>query len=463
MPAHQFHESVLREYDIRGVIGDTLSEADAEALGKALGTMIRRDGGVSIALGRDGRLSSPLLSAAMARGLASTGLAVKDVGLGPTPMLYFSVYHLETDGGVMITGSHNPPDYNGFKMMRGKGPLFGDDIKALGMLAAAGDFETGEGSIEEVGVFDDYVARLAQDGQDIAPLTVVWDCGNGAAGEAAQELVKKLPGNHTVLFGDIDGTFPNHHPDPTVPKYLVDLQKTVAEQKADLGIAFDGDGDRIGVIDAKGQIRWGDQLMIILARDVLARRPGETIIADVKASKILFDEIAKAGGKPLMWKTGHSLVKQKMKEVAAPLAGEMSGHIFFADGYYGFDDALYAAVRLLGAVGRAEAPLDALCEALPKTEVTPEIRFDCPDDEKFAAIVAVKTWLETQSGLNISDVDGVRVTTDDGWWLLRASNTQPVLVSRAESETSDGLARLKGNLRQALAAANVTIPADVLE
>ncbi|MCR9257170.1 MAG: phosphomannomutase/phosphoglucomutase [Alphaproteobacteria bacterium] len=447
---YRFDSTILREYDVRGIVGETLSTADAEALGKAVGTMIVRDGGKQVAVGRDGRLSSPDMAAAMAKGLASTGLTVLDIGLGPTPMLYFAVYHLDTDGGVMITGSHNPPDYNGFKMMRGKAALYGADIQALGEIAAAGDFEIGDGVVRQVEVFDDYVARLAQDGRDIADLNVVWDCGNGAAGEATEALVAKLPGRHKVLFGDIDGTFPNHHPDPTVPEYLQDLMAAVAEDGADLGIAFDGDGDRIGVIDAKGNVLWGDQLMVVLARDLLARRPGETVIADVKASKVLYDEIARAGGKPLMWKTGHSLIKTKMKELKAPLAGEMSGHIFFADGYYGYDDALYAAVRLLGALSRAGMSLDAIREALPKTVATPEIRFDCPEEKKFSAVEAVRGWVNGQDDLQVSEVDGVRVTTKDGWWLLRASNTQPVLVARAEAETEFGLNNLKSMIRSAL-------------
>jgi len=455
---HRVDPTILREYDIRGIVGETLTETDVEALGRAIGTTIRRDGGTRIALGRDGRLSSPALSAAMGRGLASTGLHVLDVGLGPTPMLYFAVFHLEADGGVMITGSHNPPDYNGIKMMRGTAALYGADIRRLGEMAATGDVETGDGRVETVDLFATYVDRLARDGLAIADLAVVWDCGNGAAGAATEALVRKLPGRHTVLFGDIDGTFPNHHPDPTVPKNLRDLMAAVAKGGADLGIAFDGDGDRIGVVDGAGRVLWGDQIMVVLARDVLSRRPGETIIADVKASKVLFDEIARAGGRPLMWKTGHSLVKTKMKAVGAPLAGEMSGHIFFADGYYGFDDALYVAVRLLDALSRDGRSLAEIRDALPATMATPEIRFDCPEDRKFAAVEAVRAWLGAQDDVAVSDVDGVRVTTADGWWLLRASNTQPVLVARAEAETAAGLAALKAMLAEALDAAGIAVP-----
>ncbi|MDO9488905.1 MAG: phosphomannomutase/phosphoglucomutase, partial [Sphingomonadaceae bacterium] len=323
--SHDFHPTTLREYDIRGIIGSTLGEDDARAIGRGFGTRVRRAGGSKVSVGYDGRLSSPVLEAALVEGLRATGCDVVRIGMGPTPMLYYSVYALGCDGGIMITGSHNPPDYNGFKMMLGSAPFFGDDIRNIGELAAAGDWENGAGGVESVDIKARYVDRLLQnfDGQ---PFDIAWDNGNGAAGEILEMLAAKLPGNHQLLYTKIDGTFPNHHPDPTVEANLVDLKKAVADGGLDFGIAFDGDGDRIGAVDGKGRVVWGDQLLMILAEAVLAEVPGGTIIADVKASQSLFDHVAARGGVPLMWKTGHSLIKAKMKEVDSPLAGEMSGH-----------------------------------------------------------------------------------------------------------------------------------------
>jgi phosphomannomutase len=450
--------SILREYDIRGVVGKTLSEDDARAIGRAFGTLVRRKGGKRMQLGRDGRLSSPALENAVAEGLIAAGCEVYRIGEGPTPMLYYSVHERNADGGIQITGSHNPPEYNGFKLMLGKKAFFGEEILALGKLAASGDFEQGSGAGHEDPIFDAYIARLARDfetgGRD---LNVAWDSGNGAAGPAMAALVKKLPGRHALLNVEVDGTFPNHHPDPTVPKNLEQLQAAVANGKCDLGIAFDGDGDRIGVVDGKGRILWGDQLMAVLARGVLAALPGATIIADVKASQVLFDEIARLGGKPLMWKTGHSLVKSKMAETGAPLAGEMSGHIFFAHRYYGFDDALYAAVRLLSIVAHAKESLADMRNSLPSVVNTPELRFQCDDDRKFKVVDEVKARL-AKTGAEVNDVDGVRVKNADGWWLLRASNTQDVLVARAESTTPEGLERLKAAIADAVTKSGVTPP-----
>jgi phosphomannomutase len=457
--AHAFHPTILREYDVRGIVGQTLAPADARALGRAFGTRVARNGGTSVAVGRDGRLSSPEMEAAVVDGLSSAGLKVFRIGVGPTPMLYYAVHHLGAGGGLMVTGSHNPPDYNGFKMMLGTGPFFGADITDLGRIAAAGDFVTGQGSSETVDLAGAYVDRLLRDYDGERPLTVVWDCGNGVAGPSTEALTARLPGRHTVLFPEVDGTFPNHHPDPTEPKNLKDLIAAVAERKADLGIAFDGDGDRIGVVDDRGRVLWGDQLMVLLAEDVLSRHPGATIIADVKASQVLYDEIARMGGAPLMWRTGHSLIKTKMAETGAPLAGEMSGHIFFKDRYYGFDDALYAAVRLLGILARRPERLSDLRDRLPAVVNTPELRFPCAEDRKFAAAADVKRHLAGRTDITVSDVDGVRVSTADGWWLLRASNTQDVLVARCESKSEAGLARLKGELTAALAAVGLEPPA----
>ncbi|UUX49150.1 phosphomannomutase/phosphoglucomutase [Nisaea acidiphila] len=458
MSAHQFPPTILREYDVRGVIGETLTADDARALGRAFGTRVVRNGGTRVSVGRDGRVSSPEMEAAVIEGLMACGLKVFRLGGCATPMLYYSVYALETDGGIMITGSHNPPNYNGFKMMLGTGPFFGADIQDLGRIAAEGDYESGEGSAEEADILDGYVDRLLRDVNMGRQLRIVWDCGNGAAGPSVNQVCMRLPSNHKVLFPEVDGTFPNHHPDPTVPENLEDLVAEVAERKADLGIAFDGDGDRIGVIDDKGRVLWGDQLLTVLAEDVLKDQPGATIIADVKASQVLFDKVAEFGGKPLMWRTGHSLIKTKMAETGAPLAGEMSGHIFFKDRYYGFDDALYAAIRLIEGLSHRDEPLSAIRDALPQVMNTPEMRFQCDDTRKFAVVDEVKAWLDGKDGIEVSDADGVRVNTPDGWWLLRASNTQDVLVARCESETEDGLERLKVQLREALTAVGETSP-----
>ncbi len=456
---HDFDPTSLREYDIRGIVGKTLHPADAFAIGRTFGAIVARGGGKAVAVGYDGRLSSPDLEPPLVEGLKASGMEVLRVGCGPTPMLYFAATTLETDGAVMVTGSHNPPDYNGFKMMLGRKPFFGAQIKQIGTMAAAGDVvEETTGSDRAVDVSSDYVARLISDwdGGDRI-LNVVWDNGNGAAGEMLHRLVRSLPGKHTVLNGEIDGRFPAHHPDPTVLKNLEQLIAAVREHGADLGIAFDGDADRIGVVDDSGAMLFGDQLLVVLARDVLRTHPGGTIIADVKASQVLFDEVARAGGKPLMWKTGHSLIKAKMAEVGSPLAGEMSGHVFFADRWYGFDDALYAAVRLLGIVARMTEPLSAVREALPHVINTPELRFDCADTRKFAVIEEVAGRLRTE-GAEVADIDGVRVKTDGGWWLLRASNTQAVLVARCEATSAEGLERLKAALARQLEASGLAAP-----
>ena len=346
---HRFDPTILREYDIRGIVGKTLSSADALAIGRAYSVMLADAGGHRLAVGYDGRLTSPELEAALVDGLASEGADAVRIGRGPTPMLYYAAATLGVDGGVMVTGSHNPPDHNGFKFVFQGKPFYGAAIQKLGEIALGlGASWRARGRIDEHVVRGEYVARVARDYDGNGPLTVAWDVGNGATGEVVQELTSRLPGRHILLNETIDGTFPAHHPDPTIPENLVQLQQAVAREHCDLGIAFDGDGDRIGVIDGHGRILWGDQLMVVLARDVLARHPGAPIIADVKASQVLFDEIARMGGRPVMAATGHSLIKAKLAETGAPLAGEMSGHIFFADGYYGFDDAVYVAVRLLG-------------------------------------------------------------------------------------------------------------------
>ncbi len=452
--------TILREYDIRGIVPDTLGPEDARVIGRAFATVMRERGFQTAAVGYDGRLTSPELEAALVEGLAASGADVIRVGLGPTPMLYYAQATLPADAGLMVTGSHNPPDYNGIKLVLSGQPFFADDIRLLGERAAQGDFAEGEGAVTEKSLMDDYVARLLEDYEtgDTA-LNVAWDAGNGAAGEALRKLTGGLPGTHVLLNDDIDGTFPAHHPDPTVESNLEQLKRAVASEGCDLGIAFDGDGDRIGVIDGRGRVLWGDLLLAILARDVLAENPGATVIADVKSSRVVFDEITRLGGKPLMWKAGHSHIKKKMAETGAPLAGEMSAHIFFKDRYYGYDDALYAAVRLLTALGRSGDTLAAVLDQLPAMVNTPELRFDCPEDRKFAVVDEVRARLGREKGLTVHDIDGVRVETEDGWWLLRASNTQAVLVARCESATAGGLVKLKDQLQAQLEASGVAFPA----
>jgi len=462
--SHRFDPTVLREYDIRGVIGETLGPDDARAIGRGFATLLGRAGGKKVVVGYDGRVSSPMLEHALVEGLTASGCDVRRVGLGPTPMLYYAEASEEdVDGGIQITGSHNPANYNGFKMVFQGRPFFGDQILEIGRLAAAGDWADGAGEVETVEVMDAYIERLLAgldglDGGKLASFRIGWDAGNGAAGPTLEKLVARLPGEHYTLFTDIDGSFPNHHPDPTVPENLEDLRRLVADKKLDFGIAFDGDGDRIGAIDGEGRVIWGDQLLMIYAEDLLKRQPGATIIADVKASRALFDRVAELGGKPLMWKTGHSLIKSKMKETHAPLAGEMSGHIFFADAYYGYDDALYAAVRLIAASVRLGKSVTELRSAMPEMVNTPEMRFQVDESRKFAAIDEVKQRLQGPDAprdISVNDTDGVRVTTPDGWWLLRASNTQDVLVARAESFTQEGLDRLLGQIDAQLAASGL--------
>ncbi len=455
---HDFEPTSLREYDIRGIVGKTLHPEDAYALGRVFASMIRCNGGHVVTVGYDGRLSSPSLEEALVRGAVDSGVTVRRVGRGPTPMLYYAAVTGQSDGAIMVTGSHNPPDHNGFKMMMKGKPFFGEQIREVGRLAAQGDVvPKAEGRVETIDPSEAYIARLLEDYDGERPLKVVWDNGNSAAGEVLTRLIKKLPGEHTILYPEIDGTFPNHHPDPTVEGNLQDLIKEVRARKADVGIAFDGDADRVGVVDGKGEILWGDQILVLLARDVLKKHPAATIIADVKASQVLFDEVGKAGGKPLMWRTGHSLIKSKMAETSSPLAGEMSGHIFFADKWYGFDDALYGAIRVLGIVARLSGTLAEMREGLPQMVNTPELRFPCDDLRKFDVIKEVASRLEKE-GADVSSVDGVRVNTDDGWWLLRASNTQAVLVGRIEARTREGLARLKAAFTAQLEASGLQAP-----
>lgn len=450
---HRFDPTSLREYDIRGIVGKTLGPADAHAIGRGFATLVRRAGGTRVAVGYDGRESSPMLETALITGLTQSGVDVVRIGLGPTPMLYYAEATLEVDGGIQITGSHNPADYNGFKMVLHHKPFFGEDIQALGRMAEAGEWDDGQGDITNADVMDLYVDRLIA-GYAGGAFRIGWDAGNGASGPVIEKLVKLLPGEHHLLYTDVDSRFPNHHPDPTVEANLEDLKRLVLEKGLDFGLAFDGDGDRIGAIDGKGRVVWGDQLLAILAEPVLRAEPGATIIADVKASQALYDRIAQLGGTPLMWKTGHSLIKTKMKEVDSPLAGEMSGHIFFAHEYYGFDDAQYVAVRLIRAVRVLGGSLTALKDAMPPMINTPELRFQSSEDRKFKVIDEVLARLEAD-GAEVNRTDGARVNTPDGWWLLRASNTQDVLVARAEAKDQAGLDRLMAQINAQLTASGV--------
>ena len=455
-PTRQIAPGLFREYDARGIVGDTLTAADARAIGAAFATRVRADTGSGrICTARDGRRSSVELEDALCDGLRACGAEVVRLGLGPTPALYFGARQLEADGAIMVTGSHNPPSYNGFKFVIRNQPFFGADLKDLGRIAAAGAFSPGNGSVREHPGVDDYVARLFEEAESVpGGLNAAWDPGNGAAGNAVVALTARLPGRHVLLNAEVDGTFPGHHPDPTVAANLAQLQAAVVENGLDVGFAFDGDGDRLGVVDAAGGILWADEVLALLVPEVLAARPGATIIADVKCSQILFDRIAELGGTPLMWKTGHSLIKAKMLETDAALAGEMSGHLFFADRYYGFDDALYAALRLLGAIVRAGTPLATLRAALPPAFNTPEIRVFCPEDRKFAVIAEVRARLE-KAGADVNTVDGVRVRIGGGWWLARASNTEPAIIVRGEAADPDALAAVRAAAARALAESGV--------
>ncbi len=454
--AHHFHPTILREYDIRGIIGDTLHEADAYAIGQTFASITRDASGKAnpvIAIGRDGRLSSPALSDALAQGAQAAGAHVVRIGVGPTPMLYFAVYHLQADAGVMITGSHNPPNYNGFKMMLGKASFFGQSIRDLGARAAHGPLYNDEGSSTDIAVFDAYVTALLNASRlTDKPLQLAWDAGNGAAGDVVEQLAGQLAAHgyrSNTLFTTIDGSFPNHHPDPSMPENLRDLQQCVNDNHCQLGLAFDGDGDRLGAVDDLGRAITSDHLLMLFAHQVLRESTHATIIADVKTSQSVFDDISQRGGKAMMWKTGHSHIKTKMKEVGAAFAGEASGHIFFADRYYGFDDGLYAALRLIEIVSALDEPLSAVIDRLPRAHSTPEIRIDCAEERKFTIITELQQKLRDEH-IAFNDIDGIRATTPDGWWLLRASNTQAALIARCESATPEGLARLTTQLTQLL-------------
>lgn len=448
--------TIFREYDIRGVAETELTSTDVADLGRALGTYILRRSGPRINLGRDCRLSSPRLRDALLEGLVSTGCEVTEIGVVPTPLLYFSAVHLEADGAIMITGSHNPSEFNGFKTVCGPTSLHGEAIQDVRRLIEARDFASGHGTHHSMDVIPAYLDELAPQFEDFPRrVKVVVDAGNGTAGPVIHQLLKRLNVDVTELFFEMDGRFPNHHPDPTVPDNLKDLRDAVRTHKADLGIAFDGDSDRIGAVDENGEVIYGDMLLLIYGREILTRKPGATFIGEVKCSQILYDELKRLGGNPIMYKTGHSLIKAKMKQEHAELAGEMSGHMFFADRYFGYDDALYAACRLLEIVANSGKPMSAQLAGLPKTVSTPEIRVDCTDEAKFDLVARVAAqFRETHE---VIDVDGVRVLFEGGWGLLRASNTQPVLVMRFEASNDALLAAYQREMEAALAQAKSAV------
>jgi phosphomannomutase/phosphoglucomutase len=444
--------TIFREYDIRGVADEELLDADIEELGRAIGTYLGRRSGQSINLGRDTRLSSDRLKDALARGLRASGCDVTDIGVVPTPVLYYSVFHLNATGAVMITGSHNPPEYNGFKVVSGTMTIYGAEIQKIRELIEQRDYASGAGALETADVVRPYVEEVSAQFQNLPRrVKLVADAGNGTAGPAMHRILEKLNVDATELFFEMDGRFPNHHPDPTVPKNIQTLIQTVKQSGAALGIAFDGDADRLGAVDEQGNVLWGDQLMTIYAREILSRKPGATFIGEVKCSQVMYDEIRRLGGNPIMYKTGHSLIKAKMKEEHAELAGEMSGHLFFADRYYGYDDALYAACRLIEIVANAGQPLSAQLAGLPHMVSTPEIRIDCPDEIKFEVVKRVAEHF--REAHQVVDIDGVRVLFPQGWGLLRASNTQPVLVERFEAVNEELLRQYQKEVEDVLALA----------
>jgi phosphomannomutase/phosphoglucomutase len=455
-------QTIFRQYDVRGIVGDDLTEDVAYGIGRGYAAMLAARGiRGAVAVGRDNRPSGTALRDALVRGFTECGVDVVDVGVVPTPLLYWALHHEAVVGGIQITGSHNPPEYNGFKMCLGTASLHGADIQSLYQLIIGGDFPVGHGIVREVAVIDRYVADIAERVGRIAhpdgsPVRVVYDCGNGAGALVAPQLMAALGVDGIGLFTESDGTFPNHHPDPTVPENLADCIAAVQAAGAELGVAFDGDADRIGVVDAHGRIIWGDHILILYARDVLARTGrGQPIIFDVKCSQALTDGITAAGGTPVMWKTGHSLIKDKMKTMHAPIAGEMSGHMFFTEGFYGHDDALYAAARLLRIVADSGKRVDELLADVPPFVSTPEIRIDTDDATKFAIMSQAVPHFKSQ--YDVIDVDGVRVLFGDGWGLLRASNTQPVIVARYEARTPERLAEIRGVMEGWLREQGVTL------
>ncbi len=440
---------VFRQYDIRGVAGRDLTEAFVSDLGKTLATFYRNHNVDTISVGYDCRLSSIPFKTVFVKSLAESGINIYDIGQCPTPMVYFSLYNLPVGGGVMITGSHNPPNENGFKICLGKTTIFGEDIQELRAIMERRDFQSGKGWVRQKPLFESYhayVQSIIHPGS--RPVKVVIDAGNGMGNITAAPLYRNLGWEVIELFSEPDGNFPNHHPDPTLPENLVGLKAKVLEHNADLGISFDGDADRIGVIDGQGRILWGDQLMILFSREIIQSNPGAKIIGEVKCSQTMFDQIEACNGTPIMWKVGHSLIKAKMKEEGALLAGEMSGHLFFADRYHGYDDAVYSGARLLEILSNSDQSLTAIVDTLPKTCSTPEIRVDCADDRKFTVVNDLVAHFKDR--YRVIDIDGARIIFNDGWGLVRASNTQPVLVTRFEANSEASLAKIQTEVQHTI-------------
>lgn len=441
---------IFREYDIRGVADRDIPSPLAVDIARAAGSMLREHGGKTMTLGRDCRLSSSRLHDAILEGLLSAGIQVIDVGLVPTPGLYFSIPCLQADGGIMITGSHNPSDQNGFKICIGPATIHGEEIQDIARRVREKEFSSGKGSVRADDISDRYIDRMARDIRSPLGIRVAVDSGNGMAGQIAPRLLRKIGCEVFELFSELDGRFPHHHPDPTQPENLEDLAAAVKRHGCQLGIGFDGDADRIGAVDSAGKAIFGDELLILYSRAILSENPGATVISEVKASQRLFDDVESHGGKPIQWKTGHSLIKAKMRETGALLAGEMSGHMFFNDKYYGFDDAIYAAARLCEIVARqGKTPSDLLAD-LPPAFSTPEIRVDCSDDVKFQVVENARRDLE-RAGYRVNSIDGARVEMGDGWGLVRASNTQPVLVYRFEAQSESRLAEIRNIVESAVA------------
>lgn len=440
--------NIFRAYDIRGLADQDLTDEVVEAIGKAYGTYLCRKGKKTVVTGRDVRLSSTRIQSALNRGILSTGMDVIDVGMVPTPVLYFAIVHFQADGGVMVTGSHNPIEFNGLKLSEGLASLYGEQIQALRQMIEKKDFENGQGQLIQKEIITSYKSMILEKIQLHRPFKLVIDAGNGTAGSIAPELFEKMGCTVIPLYCEPDGRFPNHLPDPTVMEYIQDLKTKVLETHADLGIGYDGDADRMGIVDGKGRVVFADQILALLSQDVLFRNPGATIVFDVKCSQLLPEVIEKAGGKPLMWKTGHSLLKAKMKEVGAPLAGEMSGHIFFKDGYFGYDDGIYVSFRFVQFLSSQQKPLDQLVDALPQFVSTPEIRVECSDEEKFRIVEELVTLFRKE--YPVIDVDGARVLFGDGWGLVRASNTQPILVLRFEAKTPGRLEEIRTIFKEKL-------------
>lgn len=439
---------IFRQYDIRGVVGKDMDDAGVVAIGKGIGTYLKRTGHTHVTVGRDCRVSSDTYAALLIKGLLSTGCHVTDIGVCTTPVSYFSIRHLARQGGVMVTASHNPPEYNGFKICRGVDSVYGEMLQEIRGIIDQGRFETGAGSVDAYDILEDYIAYLTGNIRLSASLRVGVDAGNGTAGPVAVPILKQIGCEVHDIYCDMDGTFPNHEADPTVADNMKDLIALVKQKQLDVGIAFDGDGDRIGVVDRDGSLVYGDRLLILFAREILSRKPGATILSEVKCSQTLYADIRNHGGNAVMWKTGHSMIKEKMKETGAELAGEMSGHMFFKDRYFGYDDAVYAACRLLEILADKKQPIASLLSDVPKTFTTPEIRMDCPDDRKFDVVRDVTAYFKKDH--DVIDIDGARVLMKDGWGLVRASNTQPALVLRFEALTETRLAEIRGTVESVL-------------